>query len=184
MRAILSACARGEVDARPAVVISNNSRSPALEHARNAGVPAFHLSAMTAGGESEVDEQICKTLQDHRVNLIVLAGYMRKVGPRTLAAFPRRIVNIHPGLLPKFGGQGMYGIRVHKAVLDAGERETGVTVHLVTPEYDEGPFLAQERVRVEPSDTPETLAVRVLKVEHWLYSQVLQRLAAGEIPFG
>jgi phosphoribosylglycinamide formyltransferase-1 len=106
---------------------------------------------------------------------------MRRVGPRVLAAFPRRIVNIHPALLPKFGGQGMFGLRVHEAVLAAGERETGVTVHLVNHEYDRGPILDQARVLVRPGDTPETLQARVLEVEHRFYPEVLRRIASGEI---
>jgi len=106
---------------------------------------------------------------------------MKKLGPKTLAHFRGRILNIHPALLPKHGGKGMYGIRVHESVIAAGETESGVTVHLVTEEYDRGPILAQVRVPVMPGDTPETLAERVLVQEHILYPATLQRIATGEI---
>ncbi|MCX7015561.1 MAG: formyltransferase family protein, partial [Candidatus Sumerlaeota bacterium] len=99
----------------------------------------------------------------------------------TVAAYANRILNIHPALLPKFGGKGMFGLHVHEAVLAAGEKTTGVTVHVVDPEYDHGRILAQRQVAVEPDDTPETLQARVLTIEHQLYSETLQKIAVGEI---
>ena len=119
----------------------------------------------------------------HRVEVICLAGYMKKLGAEVLAAYEERILNIHPSLLPKFGGQGMYGMRVHEAVLAAGERESGATIHLVEEEYDQGRVLAQEKIPVEAGDTPEALQKRVLAVEHRLYAATLARIAAGEILF-
>ena len=107
---------------------------------------------------------------------------MKKLGAEVLAAYEGRILNIHPSLLPKFGGQGMYGMRVHEAVLAAGERESGATVHLVDEEYDHGRVLAQEKVPVKVEDTPEALQKRVLAAEHRLYAATLARIAAGEIP--
>ncbi|MDF2720184.1 MAG: Phosphoribosylglycinamide formyltransferase [Paenibacillus sp.] len=127
------------------------------------------------------NQAILETLLRHEVGLIALAGYMKKLGPRTLRTFAGRIVNVHPSLLPKFGGHGMYGLRVHEAVLAAGERETGVTVHLVDAEYDEGSILAQSRVPVLADNTIETLAERVLRREHEFYAETLQRIACGEI---
>ena len=121
-------------------------------------------------------------MQRHEVEVICLAGYMKKLGAEVLTAYEGRILNIHPALLPKFGGQGMYGMRVHEAVLAAGERESGATVHLVDEEYDHGQILAQEKVPVKAGDTPETLQKRVLAVEHRLYAVTLARIAAGEIP--
>jgi phosphoribosylglycinamide formyltransferase-1 len=120
-------------------------------------------------------------MRAHEVNLIVLAGYMRKLGPRTLAQYRGRVLNIHPALLPKFGGPGMYGARVHEAVLTAQEKESGATIHLVTEEYDQGPIIAQSRVAVLPGDTVESLAARVLEVEHALFPETLARIARGEI---
>jgi phosphoribosylglycinamide formyltransferase-1 len=106
---------------------------------------------------------------------------MKKLGPRTLAAYRNRIVNIHPALLPKFGGQGMYGMNVHKAVIEAGERESGVTIHLVDEEYDHGTILAQTRLPVLPDDTPQTLAQRVLEREHSFLVETLDKIIRGEI---
>jgi len=115
------------------------------------------------------------------VDTVVLAGYMKQIGPETLAAYGGRMLNIHPALLPKFGGRGMYGRRVHEAVLNAGEKVTGVTVHLVDDVYDHGRVLAQCEVPVHEEDTADSLAERVLREEHRLYSETLRRIAAGEI---
>ena len=181
MQAVIDACRAGRLDANPAVVISNNGDSGALERARNETIPWFHLSGRTHPEAEDLDREIVDTLLNHDVNLIVLAGYMKKIGPVTLATIPGHIINIHPGLLPEYGGQGMYGRRVHEAVLAAGARETGVTVHVVDPIYDHGPILAQKKVRIKTSDTADTLAKRVLVVEHELYVDTIARVISGEI---
>jgi phosphoribosylglycinamide formyltransferase-1 len=115
------------------------------------------------------------------IDLIALAGYLRLIPPAVIKRYPQRIVNIHPALLPDFGGRGMYGLNVHKAVLAAGETESGATVHFVDEHYDEGDIIAQARVPVLPDDTPETLAARVLTVEHELLPNALERLARSII---
>jgi phosphoribosylglycinamide formyltransferase-1 len=181
VQAILDACREGRLDADPCVVISNNSDAMVLDRAMTARIPAFHLSSNTHPDPARLDEVILATLEKHRANVIVLAGYMKKLGPKTLARYRGRVLNIHPALLPKHGGQGMYGDRVHKAVLAAGEKESGATVHIVDEEYDEGRILAQQKVPVMPDDTSESLAARVLEVEHQLYAETLQRIATGEI---
>jgi phosphoribosylglycinamide formyltransferase-1 len=181
LRAILDAIDAGWIPAAPCVVICNNSEAPALARAAARGIPALHLSNKTHPDPAALDAAILEALQGNRVNLVVLAGYMKKLGPRVLSAYARRVLNIHPALLPKFGGQGMYGLRVHQAVLAAGERESGPTVHLVTSGYDEGPILAQAHVPVLPGDTAESLQARVLEQEHRLYPDVLRRIALGEI---
>ncbi|HOW55171.1 MAG TPA: phosphoribosylglycinamide formyltransferase [Syntrophorhabdaceae bacterium] len=181
MQAIIDACKEGRLSAAAAVVISNNGDSRALERARTEGIPNYHLSGNTHPDPDDLDRAIMDTLVRHNVDVIALAGYMKKLGPKTLACFRGRILNIHPALLPKFGGKGMYGIHVHEAVIAAGEKESGVTVHLVDEEYDRGPILAQVRVPVMPGDTPEILAERVLAQEHLLYPATLQRIATGEI---
>ena len=117
------------------------------------------------------------TLIDSGAEIVVLAGYMRKIGPRTLRAFHGRILNTHPALLPKFGGQGMYGLHVHRAVLAAGDAVTGASVHWVDADYDTGDVIAQREVAVEPGDTPETLAARVQTAERALLVDVLRRLS-------
>jgi len=181
MQAIIDACKAGRLSAVPVVVISNNGESRALERARNEGIPSYYLSGKTHPDPDSLDQAILDVLILHGVDVVALAGYMKKLGPKTLAHFRGRILNIHPALLPKHGGKGMYGIRVHEAVITAGETESGVTVHLVTEEYDRGPILAQVRVPVMPGDTPETLAERVLVQEHILYPATLQRIATGDI---
>lgn len=140
-----------------------------------------HLSSKAYPEEDRLDRAILDELLERGVNLIALAGYMKKLGPETLRAFAGRIVNVHPSLLPRHGGKSMYGKLVHEAVLAAGDRETGVTVHGVDAEYDEGPILAQRRVGVLPNDTVETLAERVLALEHDLYVETLGRIASGEL---
>ena len=181
MRAVVAACRNGSLKATPAVLVSNNCDSAAMSWAADNGLAAIHVSAKSAGSEDAADAAIVSALRDHGAELVILAGYMRKLGPRTLAAFPRRILNAHPALLPKFGGQGMYGAHVHAAVLAAAEVETGVTIHLVDDVYDHGAVLAQDRVPVMPGDTPESLAARVQAQEQILFPGVLQRIISGEV---
>ena len=179
LQAIIDSCRADAIDAEVRVVISNNSRSLALERARRASIPARHLSGSTHPDPDRLDEAIAETLQAYGVQLVALAGYMKMLGPRTLDAYRNRILNVHPALLPKFGGRGMYGERVHEAVLASGDSVTGVTVHLVDEEYDRGPIVAQTQVPVLPCDTPDTLAARVLEQEHVLYPSTIQRIATG-----
>lgn len=193
MQAILDAISAGRLNAQARLVICNNSQAKALDRARQVGMPALHLSSTThpdvqESGESSgqalgqaLDDAMAEAMGAHGVELIVCAGFMRKVGKRLLAAYPNHILNIHPALLPRHGGQGMYGIHVHQSVLAAGDKETGVTIHLVNNEYDRGPILAQAAVPVETGDTPETLQARVLRLEHILYAETLQKIAMGEI---
>lgn len=181
MQAIIDACKSAALQAVPAVVISNNSDSGAMARARQDGIPCYHLSSKTHPSPEALDESILELLQRHRTDIVVLAGYMKKLGPRTLAHYAGATLNIHPSLLPKHGGQGMYGVRVHAAVLAAGETESGPTVHLVDAQYDTGDVIAQLHVPVLPNDTPEILAARVLNAEHTLFPKVLQQIAIGEI---
>lgn len=181
MQAIIDAIKRGELDATPVVVISNNSNAYALERARNEGIPAYHISSKHYPNEEELDQAILDTLIKHNANIVCLAGYMKKVGAKVLNHFKNRVLNIHPALLPKFGGKGMYGRFVHEAVLKAREKQSGCTVHLVDEHYDHGRILGQKVVPVYPDDTVETLAARVLEQEHKLYPEILQKIAKGEI---
>jgi phosphoribosylglycinamide formyltransferase-1 len=181
MQAIIDACRAGRLQAEPRVVISNNSDSGALERARREQIPAYHLGSRRHPDPGELDRAILGVLRQHRVEVVCLAGYMKRLGPATLAEYRGRVLNIHPALLPRFGGRGFYGQAVHEAVLASGEKESGPTVHLVDEEYDHGPILAQTRVPVLPGDTPDTLAARVLEQEHRLYAQTLQQIATGEI---
>lgn len=184
MQAIIDACSDGRLNAELRVAISNNSRSAALERARRAGIPAYHMSARTYPSSGQLDSAVLRVLEEHEVNLVILAGYMRLLGPQTVSRYRGRILNIHPALLPKFGGRGMYGRTVHEAVLAAGERVTGATVHLVDEQYDHGPVVAQREVPVMDGDTPVTLGERVLRQEHELYVETLQRIERGDIELG
>lgn len=183
MQAIIDACKAGRLDAKPCVVISNNSEAMALQRAKNEGIPHYHISGATHPGPLE-DEEILRALKQHGVDTVILAGYMKMLGPATLRAYRGRILNIHPALLPKFGGKGMYGKRVHEAVLAAGEKVSGVTIHIVDEHYDAGPIIAQRQVPVLPGDTADSLAERVLKHEHILYAETLQKIADGRIALG
>ena len=138
LQAIIDACEEGRLNAQIRVVISNNSGSMALQRARNHAIPAFHLSGKTHPDPDALDAAVADVLSQHGVDLVALAGYMKLLGPNTIARFRGRIVNTHPGLLPEFGGRGMYGDRVHRAVLEAERRVTGVTVHQVDERYDHG----------------------------------------------
>lgn len=180
--AIFQACVAGEIAAEPVVLLSNNAQSQALEKAARAGLHAVHLSRKELANPQEYDAAMCSVLQEQEVDLVVLAGFMQKIGPQVLRAFRHRIVNIHPSLLPKYGGQGMYGMRVHQAVLDAGDTKSGATIHLIDEEYDSGPILAQKEVLVEEGETAESLATKVLAVEHQLYVDVLKRICDGSLP--
>jgi phosphoribosylglycinamide formyltransferase-1 len=179
--AILHAIERGELPARVAVLVSDKSSAGALDLARAHNIPAVHLSPAQFPGEEAYTDRLLALLSEHRVELIALAGYLKKIPGRVVQQYRNRIVNIHPALLPKFGGRGMYGIHVHKAVLAAGEKMSGATVHLVDEEYDHGAIVMQKTVEVKPHDTPETLAARVLEVEHELYPQVLRAFAEGRV---
>ena len=181
VQVIIDACGSGTLDAEPCVLVSNNSDAPVMARVRAAGIATYHLSSHTHPDPSLLDDAILEALTRHGAALIVLAGYMKKIGPRTLARYRGLGLNIHPALLPKFGGQGMYGRRVHEEVLAAGDRVTGVTVHLADEEYDRGPILAQREVPVVRGDTVDSLAARVLEAEHELYVETLSRIARGEI---
>jgi len=181
LQAILDACAAGTIPCRVVAVVSNNRESGALERARRAGVSAHHLSSRTHPDPGELDAAMCQVLVDRDAELVVLAGYMKRVGPQTLGRFEGRVLNTHPALLPKFGGTGMYGLHVHRAVLAAGEAVSGPSIHVVTAEYDAGPVIAQSQVPVLPGDTPEELAQRVQERERALLVETLGDIARGRL---
>jgi len=153
------------------LVASNRADSPALIRAATASIDIAHFDAYDDGSE------LLDLLRKFRIDLVVLAGYLKRIPPKVIGEYAGRIINIHPALLPAFGGEGMYGARVHEAVIASGAEETGVTVHLVDDDYDRGPIIAQWRVRVDKSDTAESLATRVLTVEHVIYPRVVEMVA-------
>jgi len=166
LQALIDACRARTINAEIAAVISNNAKAFGLERARTAGIPVFHISKIKFPAEEQYLSMIRRTLRQAEINLVVLAGYMKLLPPDVVRDYYGRVINIHPALLPKYGGQGMYGMQVHQAVLAAGDKYSGATVHIVDEHYDRGPILIQRRVPVEKDDTPETLAARVLKIEH------------------
>ena len=163
------------------LVVSNNSDAGALEVARKHDIPAVHLSQKQFATEEEFNRAFHQTLEDHGVNFVALAGYMKRLDAALIKRYRNRIINIHPALLPMFGGKGMYGSRVHEAVIASGVKITGVTVHIVDEEYDHGPIVLQRGVPVEDYDSPDTLAARVLKVEHQLYPEAMRLFAEGKV---
>jgi phosphoribosylglycinamide formyltransferase-1 len=181
MQSIIDACKSGSLAARPVVVISNNKDSGALSRAEQEGIPGIHLNSKEVDTEIELDRAMLEVLSEYKAELVILAGYMKRIGPLTLAAFLNRILNIHPCLLPKYGGQGMYGMRVHEAVIASGDKESGVTIHVVNEEYDKGAIVAQQKLRVEEGDTAESLARRVLALEHRLYVDTIRNIISGDV---
>jgi phosphoribosylglycinamide formyltransferase-1 len=181
-RAIVAAIGTGELAAQARLMVSNNKSAAALAFAAGAGVPA--LCIPTQGDPGAADARLAEAMLSHGVEVIVLSGYLRQLGPRTLGQYAGRILNIHPGPLPAFGGHGMYGRRVHEAVIAAGVAESGICIHLVDEEYDRGPVLARRAVPVEPGDTPESLEARVTGLEPGFFVETLCRIARGEIVLG
>ncbi len=175
----MDACAAGVLRAQVALVISNNGGSLALRRAAAAGLKTRHLSSRTHPDPAQLDAAICAALQAAAADWVLLAGYMKKLGPQTLNAFHRRLLNVHPALLPKHGGRGFYGRRVHQAVVAAGEAETGATVHLVEEDYDTGPIIAQVRVPVLTGDGVEDVERRVQAAERQLVVETLAKLLAS-----
>ena len=167
----------GAVRPRYRCLIGNNSRAPAMALARARGVPAYHVSRHTHPCSAAYLARLLEILTGHGTELIVLAGYMKLLPGEIVRRWRGSILNIHPALLPRHGGRGMYGLAPHRAVLAAGERETGVTVHLVDEQYDRGAVLMQRVVAVRDGDTPESLASRVLAVEHDTYWRAVEQAA-------
>lgn len=156
------------------LVVANRQNVNVFKRAENLHVPCIYM-----GKEEWVTgEGVLKLLDDYRVDFIVLAGFLAKVPDALLHAYPQRIINIHPSLLPKFGGKGMYGDRVHQAVVEAGERESGISIQYINEHYDEGSIIAQFRCPVYPEDTPQEVAARVHALEYEHYPQVIERLLA------
>lgn len=179
--AIIDAIRENRLNADLRLLLSNKQDAGALSIARNVDVPTAVVSKQSFETRDIFIETMLSTLKQHGVEFIVLAGYMKKVPPEVISAYRNRIVNIHPALLPSFGGKSMYGHHVHEAVIGRGCKVTGVTVHIVDEVYDHGPIVAQRCVPVEEGDTRDRLASRVLKVEHQLYAEALQLFAEGRV---
>lgn len=178
---LLDKKAEGKLHVSFSLLIGNNSDAPVMERARNNGVDALHLGPSHFTDEKIYAAQLLKELDTHTTDLIVLAGYMKMIPTAIVRKYHNRIMNIHPALLPSFGGKGMYGLRVHEAVLAYGAKVSGVTVHFVDEQYDHGPIILQQTVPVLDNDNPESLAARVLLAEHANYWRAIEAFAQGTI---
>ena len=174
MAAITRACASGALNAAVATVIAPNDTAPAIQTAIDLG-----LRVDTVAPGEDYGQRLLTVFDETKTALVCLAGFLRLLPPEVLERFPRRVLNIHPALLPKHGGKGMYGIRVHEAVLASGDSESGASVHYVTEHYDEGDVILQTSCPVEAKDTPETLAARVLRCEHEVYVEGIRKGIGG-----
>jgi phosphoribosylglycinamide formyltransferase-1 len=164
----------GKISSDIVLVISNNSASNALNIARENQIPAVHLSAKQFNSEAEYVNRFFELLKHYKVDMIILAGFMKMIPVRIVREYKNRILNIHPALIPSFCGKGLYGLKVHEAVLEYGAKVTGVTIHLVDENYDTGPIVLQRTVPVNDNDTAETLQKRVLEVEHEIYPEAIK----------
>lgn len=176
LQAIIDSIENKKLDAKISIVVSNNPDAYALERARKAGIPTYII---TSKGIENIDNELSEVLKKYEIDLIVLAGYLRKIGDKLLARY--RIINTHPSLLPKFGGKGMHGMHVHQAVIDAGEKISGVTVHFVNDEYDSGSIIRQTTVDVLDTDDAESLSAKVQKAEKIQLVEVLNDFSKGVI---
>ncbi|NQV72697.1 phosphoribosylglycinamide formyltransferase [bacterium] len=176
-QSIVDATVTGNLDAQVVLCVASKAGIGVIDRATRHKIPVFVLNGSVEDNLSE----LLHVLAAHRVSFIALAGFMKKIPQELISEYPNQIANIHPALLPSFGGAGMYGMHVHRAVLAAGESHSGATVHLVDAEYDSGPIILQESVPVLGSDSPESLAKRVLETEHHIYPKALQLFATGRI---
>lgn len=183
LEAILKNIDSGKLNARVVAVIANKSKAGALENARNRGIAAYHISRLHFESDKGFENKLLSVMEEHETDLVVLAGYMKKIPAAIVRVYKGKILNIHPALLPSFGGHGLYGRFVHKAVLDYGCKVSGATVHLVDEEYDTGPPVVQKCVPVKEDDTPELLAARVLTIEHEIFSEAIKLFAQGRVSF-
>lgn len=179
MRAIILAIAAGDLHAEAVLAVSNRKQAPALAFADAHDVKTLFIP--TLSDPEAADRKLADALVAAGADLVILSGYLRRLGPATLSAFAGRVLNIHPALLPKYGGEGMYGRRVHEAVIAAGETVSGASVHAVDGDYDHGPVLARIELPVLAHDTPESLETRVIAAEPGLFVETLRRITAGEL---
>ncbi|MDP3173036.1 MAG: phosphoribosylglycinamide formyltransferase [Phenylobacterium sp.] len=178
-RAVIAAIESGRLDASARLVVSNNRTSPLLAFAEAHAIPTQCIA--TQADPEAADARLSEALQAAGVELVVLSGYLRQLGPKVLSAYRNRVLNIHPGPLPRFGGHGMYGRHVHEAVIAAGVAESGACILVVDEEYDHGPVIARHAVPVETGDTAQMLEARVTAAEPGFFVQTLQRIAQGEL---
>lgn len=177
LQAIIDACGHGTIPGNVVLVVSTKKKAYGLTRAAEAGIDAVVHKRKKFNSGEEADQKLLKLLKDHAVDMIATAGFLQMLPPLIVNAYQGCVLNIHPALLPQYGGKGMYGLNVHRAVLEAGERESGATVHKVDEIYDHGEIVAQEIISIKDDESPETLSARVLAVEHQLYPRAIAQLA-------
>jgi phosphoribosylglycinamide formyltransferase-1 len=180
LQALIDATKAGILSARIVLVVSSRRDAYGLERAAKENIDTFVYKTKKYATSEDASRALLDKLSDHEVDYIALAGYLKLLPGELVRKYRNRVVNIHPALLPKYGGKGMYGHFVHEAVIASGDKESGVSVHLVDEIYDHGKVLDQVKVPVMPADTPDDLAARVLKQEHKLYARVLEKLIKGK----
>ncbi|MEW6051468.1 MAG: phosphoribosylglycinamide formyltransferase [Candidatus Zixiibacteriota bacterium] len=180
LQSLIDASRDGSLHGDIVLVVSSNDKAYGLVRALNAGIPTFVFKERQYDSPDKAASTLLSKLRDQSVEFIAMAGYLKMMPTAVLRAFPKRVTNIHPALLPKYGGKGMYGHFVHEAVLASGDTESGATVHLADEVYDHGRILEQVRVPIMSGDTPDMLAARVQAVEHQLYTRALDKLIRGE----
>jgi formyltetrahydrofolate-dependent phosphoribosylglycinamide formyltransferase len=178
---ILKFLAERDLPARYVLLVSDRSHPPVADLALEASIAFLHLNSKGFPSPEAYSVRLLRELENYQVDWITLAGYLKIIPPAIVEQFHGRILNIHPALLPSFGGPGMYGERVHQAVIASGVKVSGATVHIVDEQYDHGPIVMQETVPVFYEDTPETLAHRVLEVEHRIYPQAVELAVTGRL---
>jgi len=180
LQSLIDASKAGRLSAEVVLVVSNKANAYGLERARNEGIDTFVYNPKNYRTREEAHSDLMEMLEEYGAEYIALAGYLKLLPEPVVRKFQGRITNIHPALLPKYGGKGMYGHYVHEAVIEAGDKESGVTIHLVDEIYDNGRILMQGKVPVLPDDNPEKLAARVLEMEHKIYPEALENLIQGK----
>jgi formyltetrahydrofolate-dependent phosphoribosylglycinamide formyltransferase len=180
-RAILDQIKNGSIPADVVLCLTNNPAAGAIDIAKSNHIPVSVIVPKNFPDSIAYNDAILKELLSARVDYIVLAGYLKLIGQQIIAAYPNRIINIHPALLPAFGGKGMYGHHVHQAVLESGAKVSGVTVHLVNSEYDAGPIVLQQSVAIDDLNSADEIAARVLEIEHKIYAQAVKLLVEDRL---
>lgn len=180
LQSLIDASRTGRLYGDVVLVVSNNDDAYGLQRALKAGIDTFVYKVKNYESKEDAHADLMAFLENYRVDFIALAGYLKLLPPPVIKKFRNRITNIHPALLPRYGGKGMYGHHVHEAVIAAGDAESGATVHLVDEIYDNGRILEQKKIPVRPDDTPDSLAARVLEIEHEIYPLALDKLIRGK----
>lgn len=165
-----------ESDIKIALIICNNPKANVLKRAEKHNIPVLLIDKATFYN----GDTVLKELLNKKIDLIVCAGFLWKIPENILHSFPNKIINLHPALLPKFGGKGMYGMNVHKAVINAGEKESGITIHYLNEQYDEGEIILQKKCEIEKEDTPETLAQKIHELEHTYFPKTVEEVLTAQ----